>query len=353
MSRHITQTRGVGASIVLVTTASLLLAGCTSTTATLRAVGQPSFSIDAPLTAVACTTTGACVTLGASGGSNAPTAAAQVRNHKGVWSALNVPPAPVASFYTGACATTTCYFGGTQDTGDLIWSVNADTGATSSLAGPSSGLVIRNLSCSSDFDCVALDDAAHHHARWSSTTTAGTTWSTPRPLPWATNKTTALSCASSQQCDVATTSPQHVVTLRETLDAGAKWSVVTTPSTWTSLTSLYCSTSCVALVATKTGSAVATPSTATATTTTSSASTGEGWDTTPIAFAPTSFSCSSVTTCVVVGRTAGQVAAMAQWQSGTVRSVALTYVPSPLTNVACEPSVCVAIAVTTVVSLRP
>jgi hypothetical protein len=50
---------------------------------------------------------------------------------------------------------------------------------------------------------------------------------------------------------------------------------------------------------------------------------------------------------------AGQVAAMVQWQSGTVRSVALTYVPSALTDVACQPSVCVAIGVTTVVSLRP
>jgi hypothetical protein len=74
---------------------------------------------------------------------------------------------------------------------------------------------------------------------------------------------------------------------------------------------------------------------------------------TPIAFTPASFSCSSATTCVVVGRIAGQVAAMAQWQSGTVRSVALTYVPSALTEVACRPSVCVAIGVTTVVSLRP
>jgi hypothetical protein len=353
MSRHITKKRGVGRSIVLVTTASLFLASCTSTAATLRAVGQPSFSIDAPLTAVACTTTGACVTLGASGGSNAPTAAAQVRNHKGVWSALNVPPAPVASFYTGACATVTCYFGGTQDTGDLIWSIDVDTGVTSSLAGPSSGLVIRNLSCSSDFDCVALDDAAHHQARWSTTTTAGTTWSTPRPLPWATNVTTTLSCASSQQCYVATTSPQHVVTLRETLDAGARWSVVTTPSTWTSLTSLYCTTSCVALVATATGSAVATPSTATTAMTATTTSAAKSWDATPIAFAPASLSCSSATTCVVVGRVVGQVAAMVQWQSGTVRSVALTYVPSALTDVACQPSVCVAIGVTTVVSLRP
>jgi hypothetical protein len=45
--------------------------------------------------------------------------------------------------------------------------------------------------------------------------------------------------------------------------------------------------------------------------------------------------------------------AMAEWQSGSLHNVALTYVPSPLTDVACEPSVCVAVGVTTVVALRP
>ena len=126
MSRHHITTRGVGRNVLVLTFASLLFASCAQAAAGLSATGQPSLSLAAPLTTLACTSTGACITLGASGTANVPTTAGQVRNHKGVWSALNVPPAPVAFLYDAACGATRCLVGGTRSGTDLLWSVNTN-----------------------------------------------------------------------------------------------------------------------------------------------------------------------------------------------------------------------------------
>ena len=340
MSRHIIKTPGLGLSALALSGASLLLASCGTSPVALSAEGQPSLSLDTPLTTVSCTTTGACIALGASGSSNAPTTGAQVRNHRGDWSALNVPTASLASFYDSACAATTCFFGGTQSTGDLLWSINANTGAVAILKSPANGLVNRNLSCASDTECTTIDQAANNLTRLSSTSDAGVTWSAPRTLAWAANKTTALDCPSAKHCYVATTSTRHVVTLRETIDAGATWDVVATPRTWTSLASVYCTTTCTALVSTAAGSAVVTQSKLT-------------WKETPLTFTASFMACESTTTCLVVGRLPGETPAMAQWRVSGARSFTLTYVPSPLTDVACGATACVAIGVTTVVALRP
>ena len=333
-------TRGVGRYALVIGVASLLLAGCTSSVVALSAVGVPSISLVAPLTTVACTSTGTCLTLGASGAASGPTTAAQIRNHKGVWSALRVPAALGASFDTASCATNVCLFAGAQSTGDLLWSINADDGATTTLSGPAGGLLIRNLSCPSDSGCVAIDQAAHGLTRWSSTTDAGTHWSAPRTLAWALDASTVLDCLSLAQCYLATTSRHHLVSLRETLDGGVTWTVITTPSTWTSLTSLDCHTTCTALVTQATGSSVATPS-------------KTSWTQTDLGFSAAAMSCATPGSCLVVGHSPDQSADMTQWQSSGLRRVSLTYVPSPLTNVACRANVCVAVGVTTTVALRP
>ena len=344
MSRYITKTRGVGRSILLLTSATLLLASCASASTARHADGQPSISINAPLTAVACTTTGACVAVGASGGAGAPTTTAQVRNHQGIWSALQVPGAPVATIYAGACATTRCLFGGTDESGELLWSINANTGAVKTLRGPAGGLVIHDLSCVDDHDCAVLDATANSTARFSFTTSAGGSWSAPRTLAWTASKSTTMTCVGARTCYVATTSATHHVVLRETLNGGRSWRAVTTPTAWTSLSSLDCSTTCVALVTTTKGSAVAVPSTKVA---------SQGWSETYVPLHASSMSCSSVTTCLVVGHLGGQTPAMSEWQSSGAHNVTLDYVPSALTDVACRPSICVAIALTTVVALRP
>ncbi len=340
MSRHIITTRGVGRYAIVVALASLLLTGCGSGVAAASAVGQPSLSLTAPLTAVGCTTMGTCIALGASGRANGPGDAAQIRNHKGVWSVLKIPPAPSASFAAASCATSTCLFGGTKDSTDLLWSVNATTGAVIPTRGPSAGLVIRDLSCASNADCTAIDQAAHGLTRISHTINGGGHWSAPLTLAWALNTTTVLDCVSLTQCYVATTSAHHVVTVRETLNAGVTWRILATPATWTSLTSLDCDTTCTALVSTAAGSSVVTQSKAT-------------WSATALTFTGLSMSCITSGTCLVVGHQANLSAAMATWASGALSTVALTYVPSELTSVDCVPTICVALGVTTTVAIRP
>jgi len=337
-------------------TAALLLASCASTTAAaLSANGVPSLSLDAPLTAVACASDGVCASVGASGGANAPTTTGQIRNHRGTWSALRTPSAPVATIDASACATTTCYFAGTQSTGDLVWSLDTTTGRVTSDKGPSAGVVLTALSCVSDVACVALDRDARTRTRWSVTHDGGQTWSAPRTLAWAAGAELALSCVSLVSCVVAATSSTHVVTLRATSDGGQTWRDLGAPSTWTSLRSLVCDPDCVALVTTAQGSSVALESASPSTSSTSTTSSlpATTWSLTPLDFVGTALSCADTHTCLVAGHRATLDAALAQWHDGTLRSVALTYVPTPLTNVACRANVCVAIGVTTLVSLRP
>jgi hypothetical protein len=340
MSRHILTTRGVGRSALLLTCA-LLLVGCSTDAVAVSAVGLPSLSLSAPLTTVACTPSGACVAVGASGATNAPTTTAQIRNRKGVWSALNVPAAPLASFYSGSCATTTCYFGGAKSSGELLWWINADNGHVGALSGPAGGLVIRDISCVSNADCIVLDVAANNLARLSHTTKAGATWSAPRTLRWVHASGAALACIAVTDCFLASTSPAHVVTLRHTLNGGATWLAVAVPATWHSLNSLQCAIECTALVTTASGSAIATLGKSNA------------WHQAALTIDATALSCAQTTLCLAVGQLGNRTPAMVRWDPHGAHSVALTYVPSPLTDVACQPEVCVAIGVTTVVSLRP
>lgn len=340
MSRHISALRRTGGT-ALVLVGALVLAGCGTTTVALSAVGVPSLSLNAPLTAVACTVGGSCVALGASGSANTPTTAAQVRNHKGVWSALNTPEAPVASFYSGSCAVTTCLFGGTGSSGELLWSINANTGRVTTLAAPAGGAVIRRLSCSSDTVCTAIDATSDNLVRVSQTTNGGATWGAPHTLAWARSGVSALDCVATNDCFASATDSAGV-TLRQTLDGGVTWTVIATPTTWTSLTSLQCSaTTCTALVNTASGSSIATQAKV------------SKWKESVLSFTASGLSCASPTRCLAIGHVGAAAPAMAQWTPGGIHSVALTYVPSALTDVACQPAVCVAIGVSTVVSLRP
>lgn len=333
-------TRPVG-RIALLLTSSLVLFGCSTDPAALGAEGTPSLSLDAPLTAVACTSSGVCIALGASGAVRMPTTAAQIRNHQGAWSRLNTPAAPLATFDSASCATNTCYFGGAKSSGELLWAINANNGGIRSVAGPPGGLALRNLSCTSDNDCTVIDTTINHLVRLSHSTNAGATWSAPRTLRWASDGANALNCVSVMDCFVSSTSPAHVVTLRHTLNGGATWRVVTTPPSWRSLTSLQCVTGCTALITTGAGSFVATLG-----------KTGP-WHQTALSFHAAALSCASTTLCLAVGYVGVQTPTMSQWIPSAARHVTLTYVPSPLTGVACQPEVCVAIGVTTVVALRP
>ena len=340
MSRHNLAIRHVG-RFALLAVSSMILFGCSSDPVALGAEGVPSLSLNAPLTAVACTSSGTCIAVGASGELRAPTTAGQIRNHKGVWSPLNTPGALLATFTSASCATNICYFGGTKAGGELLWSVNANNGTIHSLAGPPGGLVIRDLSCTSDIACTVIDVAANHTVRLSHSTNAGSSWSAPRTLRWASENATTLNCSAASDCFVASSSLTHVVSLRHTLNGGLAWHLVTTPVTWRSLSSLQCVQVCTALVTTGAGSRVA------------SQAVSLKWQETALTFQAASLSCASATLCVAVGQLGSQTPAMAQWVPHVARNITLTYVPSALNEVACQPAVCVAIGVTTVIALRP
>ena len=340
MSRHSLAPRHAG-RLALLAVSSLILFGCSSAPVALGAEGVPSLSLDAPLTTVACTTLGTCIAVGATGELRAPTTAGQIRNHKGNWSTLHTPPALLATFTSASCATNTCYFGGTKAGGELLWSVNANNGIIHSLAGPPGGLVIRDLSCTSDVACTVIDIAANHTVRLSHSTNAGGSWSAPRTLRWVSVNETALNCHAVNDCFLSSTSPTHVVALRHTFNGGLSWHLVATPPTWRSLASLQCLQLCTALVTTGAGSRVA------------SQAVSLKWHETGLTFRGASLSCASATLCVAVGALGNQTPAMAQWVPHLARNIPLTYVPSSLNDVACQPAVCVAIGVTTLVALHP
>jgi len=321
--------------------AALALSACT-TSAQLTAVGQPSLSLAAPLSVVACTTTGACVSAGASGSSMPPSAVGQVRNLRGAWSALAVPDAPVAAISTASCASQHCLVGGTQSGGELLWSIDAGNGAVTAESGAAAGVAVLALSCASDADCAMVDQTPNDLLRFSTSGDGGQSWGSPRTLAWAAQSLVVLDCPAPRRCLVAASAHGHV-DLRQSIDAGVTWQPLAVPSTWTSVIGLHCASTCVALVSEASGSAIATRSTTGSTST---------WTSTSLPFSGAALACTPRDHCLVVGQRDDASAAMSSW-NGALHSVALTYVPSPLAGAACGPSVCVAVGVSTTVAFTP
>jgi hypothetical protein len=136
--------------------------------------------------------------------------------------------------------------------------------------------------------------------------------------------------------------PAHVFSLYVSNDGGSTWSLETTPSTWTTLTSLTCQLRrCVALATTAHTSQLVRSTTFART-----------WKVVVTLTHPaSSVACTTGARCVVVGQRAGGHAWLSLMHGKSVAGVTLRYVPSPLLGVACGSKVCAAIGITTLVSV--
>jgi len=327
--------------------AGVVLASCASTSSVSGAApltGVPSIGISVPLQQVACTSNNSCVAVGATSASLGPSTVGEYRLGSGRWIPLAVPSAVAAQMTTASCWSTGCLLAGAQATGDLLWSYQSATHSVNVLTAPTGGVDVSALDCYAALSCIMLDLDASGHARITSTLDGGVSWTSPTNLDWASgDSVTTLACHSVNDCLVGATTATNQTVVEVTHDAGFTWTALTTPSAWTSLTSLTCHVrSCVGLAATADGSRIVRTTTF-----------GRVWHGVTIPAKNAALACSALQHCVAVGTSSAGSPWLAQVTHDVVTPRALKYVPSPLLDVACGTTTCAAIGVTTLLALKP
>ena len=329
----------VGLRVVAITAlGALLLAGCaTNPVASSQLSGTPASSISVPLSSVGCTFNDVCVALGTSGTTIGPRTVAEFSTPKGRWHNLALPNTASPLIVATACSGSQCLIGGSQSGNDLLWRFSASSHTLSVATPPPGGVGIAALSCDA-VNCAAIDALTTGVPRLSLSADDGLTWTHPLPMAWARgDAVSSLSCGSALDCTVSATTPGRHVELFATSDGGLTWSQHPTPSSWTSLSSITCQLRrCIALARTGTTSIVVRSHDFTTT-----------WSSISLPQLANALACSTVTRCVIVGQRTNATPWLATLIGTTPRDVSLRYVPSPLLDVACGSTVCVAIAVTT------
>jgi hypothetical protein len=345
MNRATRTARGSWRAVATLALAALGLAGCATTVVSAHfVIGRPSLSLNAPLQDVACTTLGACLAVGVDDAGQ-PAALGELRQADGRWTAIVVPNANSQTVTSSACWTSECLIGGSTSAGDSLWTFDPQSLSVSISPAPHGGLGVSALTCFSPGSCALVDTTGiAGDSRLSFTDDGGSTWSTPEALPWTTgDAVTALSCADDLDCLVAATNDRSHVLLEVTHDGGLTWTPRPVPSTWTALTSLTCAQlRCVALATTSTTSLVVRTDTY-----------FRLWRDATLENSASALACTTLSRCVVVGQTSSRGSWLATVKEMRVTSVKLKYVPSALVDVACSAKVCAAVAVGTVLSLRP
>ncbi|HUV57881.1 MAG TPA: hypothetical protein VMV96_03655 [Acidimicrobiales bacterium] len=327
--------------------AGVLLASCSSTASvngSTPVTGVPSIGISVPLQQVACTLDNSCVAVGATGASLGPSTVGEYRLGSGRWVSLVVPTAVSAQITTASCWTTGCLLAGAQSTGDLLWSYQSATHSVTVLTPPTGGVDVIALDCYATLSCVLLDLDAAGQARILATLDGGVSWTSPTNLDWASgDSVTSLACHSGNDCLVGATTTTNQAVVEVTHDAGFTWTALTTPSAWTSLSSLTCRVrSCAGIAATANGSRLVHTTTF-----------GRVWHGVAIPAQNAALACSGLQHCVAVGTSSPGSPWLAQVAHGVVTARTLKYVPSPLVDVACGTTTCAAIGVTTLLTLTP
>jgi photosystem II stability/assembly factor-like uncharacterized protein len=351
MNRVPARVRPLVRVVALGALASVVLASCATApkAPTPHVTGLPAISISVPLSAIACTTDNSCVTLGTSNLNVSPTSVGEYRPANGHWTALTVPSADASTYIaTSSCWSNGCLFVGSQSSGDLVWRYADLSHAITVAAAPTGATGITAVSCYGPSTCAILD-STKDGPRFLTTTDGGATWSTPVTLEVAPHESvSSLSCVSTIQCMASLQDSPNGVAVLVTDDGGATWTARTGPSTvtWSVLTSLNCSGhKCLGLAKLFTGWRLFRTD-----------NFGKKW--TKVARLHGSnltLACTSLQRCVVGGMTNFQssLPLLTTVISGAVTTVKLTYVPSPISNVACGSKICAAIGVTTVMTLRP
>jgi hypothetical protein len=222
-----------------------------------------------------------------------------------------------------------------------LWLFDSHGDSLSALTAPTQGIGVTTLTCNAVV-CAMLDTGPGGIPRFSMSSDEGTTWSTPVPLHFAKGDTvTTITCGSSVACALGLMTPAHVFSLYVTSDAGSTWHWQTTPSSWSTLTSLSCQARrCVGLAATATASLIVRSTTFART-----------WKVRTLAQQASSLACTPLQQCVVVGQKSDDNPWLALVRNKKTMAVKLRYVPSPLLAVACGSKVCAAIGITTLVSV--
>ncbi len=343
MNSVIARARHPRGALVGVAIAGVVLAGCGVAHVVAPPVtGVPSQSLSVPLRTVACASDNVCVAIGATSAAVAVTTVGEYRAATGGWQALTVPTANSPLITASSCASDQCLIGGSQLTGDLLWRFDASTATVSALAAPPQGQGVVAISCFAASSCALVDSSSVvGNARLSVTQDGGVTWSSTAALSWATHDTiSALTCTSALDCLAVGQAPGHPARVEATTDAGATWTALRTPGTWSSLTSLDCHAQwCAGLATTDQGSALV-----------RSRNAGLTWTTTILPETATAVSCAGTQRCVLAGASS-RGGWLARVNGRHVTTVALRYVPSTLTELSCGTGVCSAVGPSTLVAL--
>jgi hypothetical protein len=332
----------------LCTVAGLVLASCatTTTTATPHATGLPAISISVPLSSVACTTENSCVAIGTSNLDVSPTSVGEYRAATGRWTTLAVPSADTSTYIqSSSCWSDGCLFVGSQSNADLVWLYSDTSHTIVAVTAPTGGTGISAVSCYAELACSVLDTSATG-SRVLLTTDGGQTWSVPQSIgvPML-DAASSLWCKSASRCIASFVNSSNGILVAASLNGDTPWETLASPSTltWAALTSLHCAgRKCLGLAKLSTGWKIVRTN-----------NFGTSWSkVSSLSSSILSFACTSLSQCVVGGEkdTAPWMATVA---SRSITAVKLKYVPSPIVDVACGSTICAAIGVTTVVTLKP
>jgi hypothetical protein len=343
MNQRSGHVRVTARSVALLAVSALLLASCGAAAVVAKGHldGTPAISFSVPLSEISCTLNDVCVAAGTATDGIGPTSVAEFSSPKGHWFNIAVPATSPTLLTSVACSGAQCLLGGSSPGHDLLFMFDTSGDALTSATPPAGGIGVSALTCNTT-TCALIDTAVTGEPRFAISSDEGTIWTTPVPLAWAKEDAiTAFSCASASHCVVGVLSVNHELSLYVTTDAGASWAERTTPSSWTTLTSLSCVASrCVGLARTSSSSLLVRSKTFTST-----------WKSVKLAQPASALACFTFRRCVVVGQRSNSEPWLATVDDDSATDVDLRYVPSPLLGVACGSKVCAAIGVTTLVSI--
>jgi photosystem II stability/assembly factor-like uncharacterized protein len=287
------------------------------------------------------------VALGTSDFDASLSSVGEYRSANGGWAALDVPSADTSTnIQSSSCWSDGCLFVGSQSSGELVWRYNANSHSINSEIAPTGALGIEAISCYASMTCAVLD-SGKSGPRFLTTHDAGTTWSTPVSFGVPSqDSVTSLSCPSDLDCIASFLNASNGIEVYVTNDGGATWTLRTALSTitWAALTSLNCAgRKCLGLAKLSTGWRVVRTD-----------NFGHSWSkVTSLRSSILTLACTSLKRCVVGGMTSSSAPWLATLTSGSLKVAKLTYVPTPIADVACGSKICAAIGVTTVMTLRP